>query len=56
MGLRFPNAFGGRGVLAAGIFVVFANNDPSAVQFLPPLTLTDEEADDIIGRVCQAFA
>ena len=56
MGLRFPNAFGGRGVLAAGIFVVFANNDPSAVQFLPPLTLTDEETDEIVERVCRAFA
>jgi acetylornithine/succinyldiaminopimelate/putrescine aminotransferase len=60
MGLKFEDDHGGMVAMtrlrSAGILVVFANNEPSAVQFLPPLTLTDEEADDIIDSVCGAFA
>lgn len=59
MGLAFgaPDA----GVMAAkmlydaGVFVVWAENDRSVVQFLPPLILTDDEADDIVVRVHEAF-
>lgn len=40
----------------AGIFVVWAENDRSVLQFLPPLILTDEEADDIVRRVRGIFA
>jgi len=60
MGFAFeaPDA----GVMAAkmlydvGVFVVWAENDRSVAQFLPPLILTDEEAGDIIDRVRKAFA
>lgn len=59
MGFKFPND--GDGLLAAGalirngVFAVFANNDTSAVQFKPPLVLTDDEADEIIDRVREAL-
>ena len=60
MGLAFeaPDA----GMLAAkllfdaGIFAVHANNDTSVLQFLPPLTTTDAEADEIISVVRSAFS
>jgi len=63
-GLMMGFAFGvpDAGVMAAkvlydvGVFVVWAENDRSVAQFLPPLILTDEEADDIIDRVRKAFA
>jgi acetylornithine/succinyldiaminopimelate/putrescine aminotransferase len=42
-------------LIDAGVFVVFANGDTSAVQFLPPLTVTDEEIDDIIAIVRGVF-
>lgn len=59
MGLKFE-ADGG-GMLAArllfdqGVFAVYANNDRSVLQFLPPLTLGDDETDDLIARVKRAF-
>lgn len=59
MGLKFP-AEGG-GMLAAkllydaGVFTVYANNDTSVLQFLPPLNLTDAEADEIIAIVRKVF-
>ena len=56
MGLRFEEHLEGIAAMRAGIFFVYANHDRSAVQFLPPLTITDEEADDIIDRTCRAFA
>ena len=40
-----------RDLIEAGVFAIFANNDPSVVQLLPPLTITDDEADDIISIV-----
>jgi acetylornithine/succinyldiaminopimelate/putrescine aminotransferase len=52
MGLKLPNEgdalLAARDVIEAGVFAVFANNDTSVLQLLPPLTVTDEEADDII--------
>ena len=59
MGLAFdaPDA----GMLAskllfdAGIFAVFANNDTSVLQFLPPLTTDDAETDDIIAIMRSIF-
>jgi len=39
----------------AGLFTVYANNDTSALQFLPPLVTTDDEADEIIGIVQSVF-
>lgn len=52
MGLKLPNDGDGlvaaRAVIDGGVFAVFANNDTSVLQLLPPLTLTDDEADEII--------
>ncbi len=42
-------------LIRAGVFVLFANNDTSVVQFLPPLTLDDAEAAEIIGIVRRAL-
>ena len=59
MGLAFPAP--DAGMLAskllydAGIFAVYANNDTSVLQFLPPLTTSDEEAEEIIGVVQDIF-
>jgi acetylornithine/succinyldiaminopimelate/putrescine aminotransferase len=59
MGLAFAEE--GAGMMAAaacykaGIFAVWANNDPKVLQFLPPLVLSDAEADDLIGRIRNVF-
>ena len=63
-GLMMGFAFGApdAGVMATkmlfdvGVFAIWAENDRSVLQFLPPLILTDDEADDIIDRVRKAFA
>ena len=55
MGLKLPGDGDGltatRDLIEAGVFAIFANNDTSVVQLLPPLILTDDEADDIISIV-----
>jgi acetylornithine/succinyldiaminopimelate/putrescine aminotransferase len=60
MGLRFPMPDGGlfaaKALYDAGVFAVYANNDTSVLQFLPPLILGDDEADDIVARVRSVFA
>jgi acetylornithine/succinyldiaminopimelate/putrescine aminotransferase len=40
-----------KGLFDSGVFAVYANNDTSVVQFLPPLTTSDDEADHVIERV-----
>jgi len=59
MGLKFPDASGGmlatRMVYEAGIFAVWANNDTSVLQFLPPLTITDEDFSAIVARMKKVF-
>ena len=59
MGLEFPQERGGMMAAAAlykaGVFAVWANNDPKVLQFLPPLVLSDAEADELIERVRAAF-
>lgn len=59
MGLAFPVADGGKVaakmLFDGGIFAVYANNDTSVLQFLPPLVLTDKEADEVISRVRRVF-
>ncbi|MEB2312672.1 MAG: aminotransferase class III-fold pyridoxal phosphate-dependent enzyme [Sorangiineae bacterium] len=59
MGFAFEAELGGmlaaRLLYDAGVFAVYANHDRSVLQFLPPLTLTDDEADDLLGRVRRAF-
>jgi len=37
----------------AGVFPFPSGNDRQVLQFLPPLTITDDEASDLIGRVQQ---
>jgi acetylornithine/succinyldiaminopimelate/putrescine aminotransferase len=55
MGLKFPAE--DAGMMAAkllfdkGLFTVYANNDTSVLQFLPPLIASDTEADEIVGIV-----
>ncbi len=55
MGLKFADPIGGitaaGRLISAGVFAVFANNDQSVLQFLPPLTLSDEEAELLIEIV-----
>jgi len=59
MGFKFPGAGDGmaaaRDIITAGVFAVFANNDTSTLQFLPPLTVSDDEVDDIIAIVRATF-
>ena len=59
MGMKFPNEGDGlsaaKATYDAGVFAVFANNDTSVLQFLPPLTLTDDECEDLIARIRKAF-
>jgi len=55
MGLKFPAE--GAGFMAAkrlfdaGVFALPANNDTSVLQLLPPLVLSDGEADELVARV-----
>ena len=59
MGLAFKQ--GGAGMAAAhmlagaGVFAVYANNDTSVLQLLPPLIIDDATADEIIATVCRLF-
>jgi len=59
MGLKFADDGGGmlaaRDLIAAGVFAIFANNDTSVLQFLPPLVVTDDEIDEIVGIVRATF-
>jgi putrescine aminotransferase len=60
IGLKWPDE--GAGILAAkacidaGVFAVFANNDTSVMQLLPPLVLSDEEVDELAGCLVTALA
>ena len=60
MGLKWPAE--GQGWEAAqrlyeqGIWAVFAASDTSVTQYLPPLIVTDAQADDIIARTNAALA
>ena len=42
-------------LIDAGVFAVFAEHDHSVTQFKPPLILTDDEVDQIIGTVRDAL-
>jgi acetylornithine/succinyldiaminopimelate/putrescine aminotransferase len=59
MGLKFPEPEGGMAAAArlydSGIFAVWANNDRSVLQFLPPLVISDEEAEELIAVVRRVF-
>jgi len=59
MALAFPapdaGMFAAKLLFDAGIFAVYANNDTSVLQFLPPLITSDDEADEIIVIVRDVF-
>lgn len=59
MGLAFPVPEAGmlaaKLLFDAGIFAVYANNDTAVLQLLPPLTATDDEADEIIAIIRRVF-
>jgi putrescine aminotransferase len=60
MGLKFAGEgdamLAARDLIRAGVFAVFANNDTSVLQFLPPLTILDDEVDEISAIVRDTFA
>lgn len=60
MGLRFANEMEALGallrIMQQGVFCFPAGNDRSVLQFLPPLILTDAEAEDLADRIGKAFA
>ena len=43
-------------MIDGGVFAVFANNDTSVLQFLPPLTTTTDEAAEIIKEMADPEA
>jgi acetylornithine/succinyldiaminopimelate/putrescine aminotransferase len=59
MGLRF----GAEGMAMAaskmcfdaGLFAVYANNDTSVLQLLPPLVTSDDEAEEVCSRLSRIF-
>ncbi len=59
MGLAFPAPNAGmlaaKLLLDAGVFAVYAGNDTSVLQMLPPLITTEGEAGEIVGIVRSVF-
>jgi acetylornithine aminotransferase/putrescine aminotransferase len=59
MGFAFDDPMGGlaatKTMIEHGVFAIYAGNDPSVLQFLPPLVLTDDECDELVARVRRAF-
>lgn len=59
MGLRFRSEAEALGallrVMQQGVFCFPAGNDRRVLQFLPPLVLTDDEAEDLIARMTKAL-
>jgi acetylornithine/succinyldiaminopimelate/putrescine aminotransferase len=59
MGLAFPFEDGGmvatKVLFDRGVFALYANNDTRVLQLLPPLTLSDDEADFLIATLREAF-
>ncbi|MCB0009091.1 MAG: hypothetical protein KDE04_21640, partial [Anaerolineales bacterium] len=41
---------------SAGLLAIYANNDPSVVQLLPPLIISAAEAAQIMGRLEVTFS
>ncbi len=60
MGLKFEGEDAGmmaaKLLFDAGLFTVYANNDTSVLQFLPPLVTTDEEAARMVDILRRTFA
>jgi acetylornithine/succinyldiaminopimelate/putrescine aminotransferase len=59
MGLAFDDPAGGMEataqVIGEGVFAIFANNDQSVLQMLPPLTIADDEVDWLLDRLHAAL-
>lgn len=59
MGFKLPHEGDGltaaSDLIGAGVFAVFANNDTSVLQFLPPLTIDDDEVDELLAIVRATF-
>ncbi len=59
MGLEFPDASHGMAACKmlydSGIFSVFSGNDPAVVQFLPPLVITAEQAEETVDLLQEAM-
>ena len=59
MGLAFDEDEGGvlaaKKLIDAGVFAVYAEHDHRVTQFKPPLIISDEEADEIIGTVAETL-
>lgn len=59
MGLKFGVPRGGmfaaKLLYDAGVFAVWANNDDSVLQLLPPLVLTDDQAAELAATVSRAL-
>ena len=59
MGLAFNDPAGGivatKAMIDHGVFAIYAGNDPSVLQFLPPLVLTDRECTELVSRVREAL-
>jgi acetylornithine/succinyldiaminopimelate/putrescine aminotransferase len=60
MGLAFEDELGGlsatKSVIEAGVFAIFANNDQSVLQLLPPLTIGDSEVDWLVERLVDVLS
>lgn len=60
MGFKWPRPDGGvraaQQLIRNDVWAVMAGNDDSVTQFLPPMILTDEQADEIIALVRRALA
>ena len=59
MGLKWPDdgagALAAKACIDAGVFAVFANNDTSVLQLLPPLILDDAQVDELAGLLIGAL-
>ncbi|MCB0963001.1 MAG: aspartate aminotransferase family protein, partial [Acidimicrobiales bacterium] len=59
MGFKFDDPGGGlaatQAMLGEGVFAIYANNDPSVLQFLPPLILGDDDYEDLLARTRRAL-
>jgi len=59
MGLKFQQPDAGidaaRRLFQRGVFAVYAADDTSVLQFLPPLTISDEELDEVLDAICREW-
>lgn len=60
MGIKMKSEIWGmmmsRACYEEGLLCIYANNDPSVLQFLPPLIIKEEEAGEVMRRLERAFA